>query len=101
MGEIRFPWDILACGFPGGSVVKKPPATVGDMCSNPGSGRSPREGNGNALKYSCPGNAVDRGDWWARPWGCKRVGHDLVTEQQQNKTCIAHWSIRSQKWSQL
>ena len=51
--------------FPGGSVVKNPPATVGDMGSVPGSGRSPGEGNGNSLQYSCLGNPMDRGAWWS------------------------------------
>ena len=45
---------------------------------------SPGEGNGIPLQYSCLGNPMDRGAWWAySPWGCTRVGHDLVTEQQQ------------------
>ena len=56
-------------GFPGGSVVKKnPPASAGatgDAGSNPGLGRSPGEGNGNPLQYSCLGNPMDRGAWWA------------------------------------
>ena len=40
-------------GFPGGSVVKNPPANTGDMGSIPGLGRSPGGGNGNPLPYSC------------------------------------------------
>ena len=40
-------------GFPGGSVIKNPPANTGDGGSIPGSGRSPGEGNGNLLQYSC------------------------------------------------
>ena len=40
-------------GFPGGSVVKNPPANTGDMGSIPGLGRSPGGGNGNPLQYSC------------------------------------------------
>ena len=40
-----------------------------DMASIPGSGRSPREGNGNPLQYSCLGNPVDRGAWWATVHG--------------------------------
>ena len=54
-------------GFPGGSVVKKPPDNaedVGDAGSIPGWGRSPREGNGNPLQYYCLGNPTDRGAWW-------------------------------------
>ena len=48
-------------GFPGGSVVKSPPANAGDEGSIPGLGRSPEEGNGNPLQYSCLGNPMDRG----------------------------------------
>ena len=50
-------------GFPGGSMVKNPPANAGDMRSIPGSGRSPGEGNGNPLEYPCLGNPMDRGAW--------------------------------------
>ena len=51
--------------FPGGSVVKNPPANEGDMGLIPGSRRYPGEGNGNPFQYSCLGNPVDRGAWWA------------------------------------
>ena len=51
-------------GFSGGSVVKNPPANARDKGSIPGSGRSPGEGNGNPLQYSCLGNPMDRGAWW-------------------------------------
>ena len=47
--------------FLGDSVVKNPPATAGDAGSIPGSGRSPGEGNGNPLRYSCLGDPTDRG----------------------------------------
>ena len=53
-------------GFPGGSVVKNPPANEGDekdMGLIPGSGRSPGEGNGNPLQYFCLVNPMDRGTW--------------------------------------
>ena len=49
--------------FPGGSAVKNPPTNAGDLGSIPGSGRSPGEGNGNPLQYSCLGNPMDRGAW--------------------------------------
>ena len=52
-------------GFPGGSVVKNPPANAGDAGSTPGSGRSLGERNGNPLQYSCLGNLMDRGAWLA------------------------------------
>ena len=64
-------WVILRIshGFPGGSVVKHPPANAGDMCLLPRWGSSPREGNGNPLKYSCLENPMDRGIWLATVHG--------------------------------
>ena len=49
-------------------VVKSLPANagdIGDAGSNLGAGRSPGEGSGNPLQYSCLENPVDRGTWWA------------------------------------
>ena len=48
-------------GFPGGSNGKESACNAGDPGSIPGSGRSPGEGNGNPLQYSCLGNPMDRG----------------------------------------
>ena len=59
-------------GFSGGTEVKNPPAHAGDTGSIPGSGRSPGEGNGNPLQYSCLGNPMDRGAWWAIVHGDKK-----------------------------
>ena len=56
-------------GFPGGSVVKNIPANAGDAGSVSGLGRSPGEGNGNLLQYSCLGNPMNRGAWWATVHG--------------------------------
>ena len=73
-------------GFFGGLVVKNPlemPETIynaGDAGSIPESGRSPGEGNGSPLQYSCLGNPIDRGFWWAIVHGVARVGHDLATK---------------------
>ena len=47
-------------GFPGGSVIKNLPANAGDVGLIPASGRSPGEGNGNPLQYSCLENPMDR-----------------------------------------
>ena len=57
--------------FPAGSKVKNPPARAGDVDLIPRSGRSPGEGSGNPLQYSCVRNPMDRGAWWAtdNPWG--------------------------------
>ena len=46
-------------------MVKNPPANAGDLGLIPGSGRSPGEGNSNPIQYSCLGNPMDRGAWWA------------------------------------
>jgi len=46
-------------------VVKNLSPSAGDVGLIPGLGRSPREGNGNALQYSCLENPMDRGAWWA------------------------------------
>ena len=50
------------------------------MGSIPGSGRSPGEGNGNPLQYSCLEDPVDRGAWQATIHGVARVGHDFATK---------------------
>ena len=63
-------------GFLGGSVVKNAPASVGDLDLIPGSGRTPREGSGNLLQYSCLENPMDqRGLSGYGPWGCKESMH--------------------------
>ena len=65
------------------------PGDIRDKGSIPGSGRSPGEGNGNSLQYSCLGNPMDRGAWWATVHGItKRVGQDLATKQQQQMMII-------------
>ena len=56
-------------GFPGGSVVKNTLANAGDTRLIPGWGRSPGEGIGNLLQYSCLENPMDRGAWQATVYG--------------------------------
>ena len=51
-------------GLPGGSEVKASACNAGDLGSILGLGRSPGEGNGNPLQYSCLENLMDRGAWW-------------------------------------
>ena len=67
-------------------MVKNPPANAGDMGSIPGSGRSPRETNGNPLQYSYLENLMDRGDWWA-------TVHGVAKSQTQLKQLSS-----SRKW---
>ena len=50
-------------------MVKNLPAKVRDTGLIPGSGIFPGEGNGNPLQYSCLGNPVNRGAWWATVHG--------------------------------
>ena len=61
-------FDSLIIGFPGGSMVKNPPAVQKmweGMGLVPGSGGSPGGGSGNPLQYSCWENPMDRRAWWA------------------------------------
>ena len=65
-------------------VVKSPSANAGDVRDAaliPGSGRSPGEGTGNPLQYSCLGNHMDRGAWRLQSMGSQRVGSNLACTQ--------------------
>ena len=71
--QIHVRLNIIYCsGFPGDSVVKNLPANAGHACLIPGLGRSPREGNGKLLQYSC----------WEIPWTEESDG--LQSEGLQN-----------------
>ena len=63
-------------GFPGDSVVKNPLAIAGDVDLIPGSGKSPREGNGHPLQYSCLGNPMDSGARQATVHGVNERGRN-------------------------
>ena len=56
---------IATRGFPSSSDGKESACNAGDPDLIPGSGRSPEEGNGNPLQYSCLENCMDGGAWWA------------------------------------
>ena len=74
--------------FPGGAVVKNPPANAGDSRDKgliPGSGRSPGERNDNPLQYSCLKNPVDRGAWWLQSMGSQESDK---TEQLSTHTYL-------------
>ena len=66
----------VSWSFPGGSDGKEFVCSAGDPVSVPGLGRSPGEGNGNPLQYSCLANSMDRGAWWA-------TGHVITKSQMQ------------------
>ena len=58
--------------------AKDLPRMQKDLGSIPGLGRSPGEGNGNPLKYSCLENSMDREVWWAAAHGVEKVRHNWV-----------------------
>ena len=63
-------------GFLGGSIGKESVYNAEYSGSIPGLQRAPEEGNGDPLQYSCLGNLVDRGAWWA-------ILHGVVKSQTQ------------------
>ena len=71
-------------GFPGGSEVKTSACNAGDLGSIPGLGRSPGEGNGSSLQYSCLENPMDGGAWWATVHG--------VAKSQTQLSKFIEWS---------
>ena len=67
--SLQFIWNLVVLWFPGGSVVKNPPAIAGDAGLIPVLGKSPGGGNDKPLQYSCLGNPLDRGAWWVTVHG--------------------------------
>ena len=65
-------------------IVKIPPANAGNVGSIPGLGRFSGEGNGNPLQYSCLGNPMYRGAWWATIHGIAKES-DMTEQLNNNK----------------
>ena len=66
-------FSIYGCmDFPGSSAGKESTCNAGDLGLMPGLGRSPGGGHGNPLLYSCLGNPMDSGAWWATIHGVKK-----------------------------
>ena len=92
----EFLWALK--GFPGGSVVKNPPANAGDtghMGSIPGLGRSPGGGKGNPLQYSSLENPMDRGAWRATVHGVPQSQTWLSTPSEPWSSLPGHafWKL--------
>ena len=75
--------------FPGGSEFKVSACNAGDLGLIPGSGRLPGEGNGYPLQYSCLGNPMDRGAWWATVHGVTKSWTRLRDFTQFNSLKMA------------
>ena len=73
--------------FPGGSVVKNPPANAGDVGLIPGQEESPGKGIGSPLQYSFLGNTMDIEAWWATVHGISKGSDVTATKQQQRRKC--------------
>ena len=87
---------VLEQGFLGGARGKNLPANAGnirDMGAIPGLGRSPGEGHGNPLQYSCL-NPMDRGTWWA-------TVHRIAKSQTRLKLLSAQHSTMVEQWNEL
>ena len=73
----------MGWGFPGGAVIKNPPANAGDTShegSIPGLGRYPGGGNGNPFQYSCLENSMDRMPSGLQSMGLQRIRHNLAKD---------------------
>ena len=66
-------------------MVKNPPANARYSGLIPRSGRSPGKGNGNPLRYSCLGNSMDRGVWWATVHGVSKSRTGLSEHRMQEQ----------------
>ena len=99
MKRINFSFQLLISlkGFPDGSVIKKPPANAGndrDTGSIPGSAKSPGEGNGNPLQYSCLENPMERRAWQAAVHGAAKSWTQL------NDFTFFLEALKVEKWGQ-
>ena len=94
----RNTWQIMN-GFPGGSEVEESACNAGDLGSIPGSGRSPGEGNGNPLQYSCLENPMDGGAWRAAVHGVAKSRTQLsdFTSLHFNECLVTQLSFSGEK----
>ena len=95
-GLLLFSKTYRDLSFAGGSVIKNLPANAGDT-RNTGSilgvGRSPAEGHGNSLQYSCLENPLDKGTWPATSIGSQRVRH--------NRSDLAQHGTQNMQWNSM
>ena len=88
-------------GFPRSSVGKESACKAEDPGSSPVSGKSPGEGNGNPLQYSCLENPMDRGAWEAPDHGVSGVRHNLVTKPPPRSELLVKMHYCLLRWERL
>ena len=81
-------------GFHGGSDGKASACNEGDSGSIPGLERSPGEGNGNPLQYSCLKNSMDRGAWWVTVHGVTKSWTRLSDFTLIYKFILSHFALQ-------
>ena len=84
--RVRLPTPVLF-DFPGGSVVKNPPAMQEIQVQSLGREDFPGDGNGNPLQYSCLENSMDRGTWRATVHGVAESDMTEATEYVHTQLC--------------
>ena len=88
----------LYISFPGSSEVKESACSAGDLGSIPGLGRSPGEGNGTPLQYSCLENPMDRGAWRATVHGVAKSQTRLSNWTELEKPWLWLYGSLTAKW---
>ena len=101
--SVKWKYLLPYLGFPGGPDDKESPCNAGDLGSIPGLGRSPGEGKGYPLQYSCLDNPHGQRILAGySPWGYKKLGHDWATRHTVaaisiNNKCHSHQQFLASK----
>ena len=90
LASIKINLSLTYTDLPWWLIGKESACNAGDVGSITESGRSPGEGNGNPLAYSCLENPTDRGTWQATVHGVRESGHDWALMHTQSLLSISH-----------
>ena len=107
--RVRYDWAInILRGFPGTWDSKESACNAGDVGSIPGWGRSPGEGKGNQLQYSCLENSTDKDVWWATVHGVTKESDNdwainvsfffLILFEETIESLFSRWEVTGSKW---